>query len=375
MYDPLVVDTFITIYPELTRALDHLEPQKDSLSAITRGLSPSSKPNSPQVRLDEINASTEEMLVLYELARGLSGRIRFADAADIIAKHLRRLVPASTCVFFLYDEQNDDIVVRSASGEHAAHFSDLRIPRGQRLSGWVAANRLSVLNSDPVLDLGEAARSMRPPLRSCLSTPLISGSDLVGVLTAYSTLREGFTENHQRILEAVAGQVGHTLRDSMFLERQESERLQPHVSAPPDFKQVENVIASELGTQAFHEGFALIHLDIRSGGRGNVTTDAIALPVLEAVRKELRPADMLFRSGDRTLLALLPSTDTPLAMELAGRIRDRLRTLGSLAGPGISVVVGVAAAPADGMGLSHLIETANRRATTVEVGNRPPSVH
>ena len=28
---------------------------------------------------------------------------------------------------------------------------------GQRLSGWVAANRQTILNSDPMLDLGEIA--------------------------------------------------------------------------------------------------------------------------------------------------------------------------------------------------------------------------
>ena len=42
------------------------------------------------------------MLVLYELARGLTGRLELSDAADIISKHLRRIVPASTCVFFVY---------------------------------------------------------------------------------------------------------------------------------------------------------------------------------------------------------------------------------------------------------------------------------
>ena len=117
--------------------------------------------------LSDIAASTEEMLVLYDLAQGLVGRINLQDAAELISKHLRRIVPACTCVFFLYDVDKDELVASHASGDNAAHFSDLRIPRGQRLTGWVAANKQSIVNSDPVLDIGEAVRYFKPRLRSC----------------------------------------------------------------------------------------------------------------------------------------------------------------------------------------------------------------
>src|SRR5687768_16272871 len=67
MYDPLIVDTFVSIYPELAvSAQEHTGPEKDGLSAITRGLAHKLATSNSRVRLDEINASTEEMLVLYE---------------------------------------------------------------------------------------------------------------------------------------------------------------------------------------------------------------------------------------------------------------------------------------------------------------------
>jgi putative nucleotidyltransferase with HDIG domain len=167
MYDPLVVDTFLRFYQQLA-----VEASTDSgvadVDFISRAGLPISRSSlgTPPEGLHNIAASTEEMLVLYELAQGLTGRLQFADAADIIAKHLRRIVPASTCVFFLYDLERDELVASHASGDNAPHFAGLRIPRGQRLTGWVAANRQSILNSDPVLDLGEAVRQLRPPLRS-----------------------------------------------------------------------------------------------------------------------------------------------------------------------------------------------------------------
>ena len=172
MYDPLVVDTFIRVHTELAAEASDAPAATGGLSAITRGTSSSGEADSStDSRLNEISASTEEMLALYQLAQGLTAHLDVADAAELIAKHLRRVVPASTAVFYIYDSTSDELYVAHAAGEGASHFAGLRIPRGQRLTGWVAANRQSIVNSDPVLDLGDAARSLRPPLRSCLSAP------------------------------------------------------------------------------------------------------------------------------------------------------------------------------------------------------------
>ena len=100
------------------------------------------------------------MLTLFDLARSLTASMGVQDGTDLIAKHLRRLVPSSACVFYIYDVDADELVAMHASGEHAAHIKGLRVPIGQRLSGWVAANRQTIRNSDPVLDLGESARAM-----------------------------------------------------------------------------------------------------------------------------------------------------------------------------------------------------------------------
>src|SRR5688500_148394 len=126
MYDPLVVDTFAQVYKEIAPLDEEMSsPTGGGLSAITRGaLQQTEGSLSSNSRLDDISASTEEMLLLYELARSLSGRLDIADAADVISKHLRRLVPATTCVFFLYDPDADELAVAHAAGDNASHFSD-----------------------------------------------------------------------------------------------------------------------------------------------------------------------------------------------------------------------------------------------------------
>ena len=65
-------------------------------------------------------------------------------------------------LLYIYDPGADELRAAYVAGEGAGDVLGIRIPRGQRLSGWVAANKQTISGSDPVLDLGDVARAMRP---------------------------------------------------------------------------------------------------------------------------------------------------------------------------------------------------------------------
>jgi len=243
MYDPLIVDAFIAVYKDIApEDEDHSTPSNARSLWATKFAKTEFNPSG--ARLEDIAASTEETLALYDLAKALSGDLTLADVANVIASHTRRIVPASTAAFYSYDEDSDELVCAHATGESSEFFLGLRIARGQRLTGWVAANERTIVNSDPVLDLGEVARSVRPRLRSCLSTPLISGHRLLGVLTLYSTQQEAFDENHRRIIEAVARQVADRVAHVLKLGRTEA---MDALGGLPNRQQLQRFLRSELG--------------------------------------------------------------------------------------------------------------------------------
>ena len=166
---------------------------------------------------ENIAAGSDEMLTLFDLAHVLAEHSSLTDAADAIATRIRRLVPFVLAVFFTYDDATDELVAKQAVGQGALLVRDLRISLGQRLSGWVAANRQTIMNSDAMLDLGEITKSVNPRLRTCLSTPLMANDQLIGVLTLYSSTPEGFTEDHRRLLE-----TGGELHRAWFARRPET---------------------------------------------------------------------------------------------------------------------------------------------------------
>lgn len=379
MYDPLIVNTFVNVHEEIAPDSVTAGPPRHALNEIT-----SSAHNvtaaAGSTRLDEIAASADEMLTLYDLARTLAGQASTGDTGDIIARHLRRLIPFSLCAFYLYDAAADELEVKHAMGDPASVVKGLRVPLGQRLSGWVAANRQTILNSDPSLDLGEVARCVTPRLRSCLSTPLLAEEALVGVLTLYSSTHDGFSEDHRRIVEVVARQIGHTFRSALEFD---SSGRRDFLTGLPSLKHLEQLVDS--ATAGSLARVSLLLIDVvglkqinASHGRG--AGDEVLRHTVKQARAALRVADILFRSGGDEFVALLNDTGPDTATEVAARIRDnvrhhRVQQLGEMIQ--VDATVTAVSAPVDGHSLRDLMAVAHRRLAPLneDHDHSGPSVH
>jgi len=379
MYDPLVVDTFLEVHAQGEMQI-HQPLSNFSLGAIGDFQAAANELTSPpQNPLEDITSSGEEMLALFELARGLSGPMTPSDAADVVLKHLRRIVPSSLSAFYVNDVDADELVCAYALGEHTGVIAGLRISLGQRLTGWVGANRQTIRNSDPVLDLGESARSMVPRPRSCLSTPVVVGDALIGVISIYSSTRDAFSEEHQRIAEAVARQVGPVLKQALSSDTSGSQPAVDQLTSLPGLEQL-NRFAPATGALSM----SLIYVDVNgfemintSYGR-QVGRDALN-HVVACIRRHVRSADVVFRLGPDEFVVVLVDADKVLAAAVAARIRQQIESqaIGTSIRLYVRVTIGVAAAPDDGKGVETLIAAARLRTgrRPDEFGRSPGAVH
>jgi GAF domain-containing protein len=200
MYDPLVVDTFVRVYPDIA-------PESSAFPATLRGIG--AGPTDTRRDADRKSIHIEGGK-LTELESALRGHRTSLEIADIVSRHIRRLVPFSLSILYSYDVRTDELVAEHVTGEASHLVTNLRISRGERLSGWVAANRQTILNSDPMLDLGEVSAQTTPPLRNAVSVPLVAENELLGVLALYSAT-EGFTDAHRQIVETAAQLAANSL--------------------------------------------------------------------------------------------------------------------------------------------------------------------
>jgi putative nucleotidyltransferase with HDIG domain len=202
MYDPLVVDTFIAAYPEIAdlaqaagqQARSLLDPHETTVAMPAIG------------PLEEIRASAADNNALSLARQGVLEARSTIDAMNTLSQCIRQLTPSAVCTYFQYMPAADELVCVYASGDDHRALVGLTIKPGERVTGWVAANRKAISNSDATLDLGESATLVRPQPRSTISAPVLLGSDrdLHGVLTGYSSRVDPFSHRHVYAFEQLA---------------------------------------------------------------------------------------------------------------------------------------------------------------------------
>ena len=367
LYDPLIVDTFVRVHADIRDEIPVSRLPRQTLNEITGSMQPPST-SQPATKLEDIATSAHELLTLYEVAGALAGQASVNDTADVITNHLRRLVPFTQSVLYLYDGSKDELEAKHAVGDASTALKGLRIPMGQRISGWVAVNRKTALNSDPALDLEDIARSLNPRLRSCLSTPLTHGNELVGVISLYSNTADAFDDDDRRVVEIVAQHIGYTFKCAVDFD---AASKRDSLTGLPNLQQLERVmeaITSDglgVGSQT-----ALVFIDVigfreLNSIHGRQAGDEVLKHVVKYSRTALRVADILFRYGGDEFVALLNRTDLSVALPLAETLRHNIVEHKLMLRDGTVVEVRTdvvcVCSPSDGTSLRELVNCARAR--------------
>ena len=191
MHDPRVVDAFLELHSTAApEAVSNPLPP-----AITVPITPVQPPAAERELLD--------LQAVSDLGRTLAYTSSAEQLGNHLWNHMRARIPASTFVLFAYDQAGDALVAIHETGAEANSLRDSRLAMGERLSGWVAATRQPIVNSDARLDLDEALRD-RSALRSALAVPVEADGRIVGVLSFYALQAGAFDETHQRLAQAAA---------------------------------------------------------------------------------------------------------------------------------------------------------------------------
>jgi len=149
--------------------------------------------------------------ILYEI----SGLIRSGEKlTDKFLKALEMVKGAVGCdsaSLFVYNEQKGILEEVATVGTRVDLIESTEFEMGAGLSAWVAKQRDSVL-------LPDIHKNRRDGFRSFISTPLIVGDKLTGVINVGHKHPNFFNEKHQQFLEIIAGELANTIEKSKFEE-------------------------------------------------------------------------------------------------------------------------------------------------------------
>lgn len=194
MYDPWVVETFERVH-------EMLDARECSVEA-------SAQARVESAAIDLRHAPVEPRSQLRNRSRNLESAVAsdndIALECEALLIRVRPLIPVQVIVFYRYDALGDVLVAHQIAGADV-RVSGTRVAVGDRLSGWVAANRQAIVNSDAALDLGTVASEVTPPLSHCMALPVVGCGALVGVLTLYAS--QQFSSEHERLCRSMIQEV------------------------------------------------------------------------------------------------------------------------------------------------------------------------
>lgn len=175
--------------------------------------------------------SAAELTSLNELSRQLlRSQLSIDDLMELIYWQVGQIVPASLFQLGLFDGDAYQIKIWVRDSQR---LSETVFPDGGQkgIIGWVRRTGQAILVHDY-----EEERETLPafpefdqadPPRSGLFVPLIAGQSTIGVVAVQSRRPRHFTEEHLRLLTALANQVAWAIRNNQLYEnaRSRAERL------------------------------------------------------------------------------------------------------------------------------------------------------
>lgn len=338
MYDPLVVDTFLSLYKRTRTTYD------GSL-AVPVG---SAKSESSFPRLAAITASAGESRAMYRLIQRLAAQHSLEGALSDVAEELSALIPATVLAVYTPVSDGSELEATQVTGSHSGILHGRRVRVGERIVGWSASSGRSILNADPAGELGELAREDSLNLRSCLTVPFAFDGQLIAVIAAFSATENGFRSEDQRIVEAVIRHIGPIVQ-----------RLRPR-------------LADTQSSASFGEPLELTPvamLACRCTPKTPAGTETVGM-ALGVLRRHL---------GNNALTQIINGNDIFVGVGLqeietlhdtADRVRSTLASAGLIEKPHH---VAYAVTPRDGTSLEHLIYACRQRLSPKL--ERPPLVH
>ncbi|MDP1569170.1 MAG: HD domain-containing protein [Vicinamibacterales bacterium] len=308
MYDPLIVDTFISALPRLTASLAVIEPSPETIQAIARLNAPRVEPVEAATGNDGL--AHADVLPLFSLLESLPRGFDPNALALLLLSRVSRFAPLDGCVVFLVGPSNADVVAAGVAGAVPLSFCGTVIPFGGRIAGWAAATRSAVRNSDPVLDFGPLVGSFA----SAMAIPLHNSDTVVGVLTFYSNSDTAYSADHQRFAELLAAQVAE-LYGSKQTDSREVPAEPPTPDQWPGWLELDRVLAFDHNSISKWSPLSLISID------ADGVSPLICSAVGDHARQAVRLGDLAFRLADTEFLLLLPKSSP----ETAAAVSDRLR--------------------------------------------------
>jgi diguanylate cyclase (GGDEF)-like protein/putative nucleotidyltransferase with HDIG domain len=376
IYDPQLLEMFIANIAELET--DALEASKNAPQLSFRKFphelaQPAAGPGAASGEGDLQTGMMGELISLQEFSHSLGRNLDLEDLLMNLERRIGRLLPFTTCLFYLHNGDHTLRVARS-TGKFAEPLRGFSVAIGKGISGWVAAYRQPMINASPGLEFGDLD-ARYGCLNDALVVPLMAGNHCLGTISLFADAPRSYSPAHLHLLhffaDLTAPLIGETQQRLAKVQDRDLADTATHLPRAPYLALIgPPAIAASAASGSPLSALCLDFDNLSDLGAlyGFDACDFILRQIAQRLRAQLREGDTLVRYGYQAFIVLLPAARKDQALILADYLIKTLRTAPDPAFSGwqsrLNCLAGAASYPEDGLTILELIQCAQQAAAT-----------
>ncbi len=370
IYAPALIKLFVENVEELEKAAvleasNLTEPSfRKYFESVNRSLSAADDSAPALLYSKDVPA---DLILLAEFCNTIKGHLDIEDVFPLFAGRMKRMLPFTTCAFYLKDS-SDSLRAAYASGLFSEQVQRNILSIGKGISGWVAAYKRPMINAGPALDFVDPQGDLGS-FSDALVVPIIYEDETLGTISLYARDAATYSQQELDILQAIASLLGPLISESAKFEIPSAEKILDPTTRLHRVSYLTTVSPQMIAFAEKNKApVSLIYLEVRNLSQiiriyGSNSANLVLKRIADCIKPELRATDILVRFGHQGFVAFLPGVRDEQAMHCAQRLKNQIKTLGSLVS-GQSLALdcrtGIASYPRDGITIFALLQSAQK---------------
>jgi signal transduction histidine kinase len=162
--------------------------------------------------------------LLTQISAALSTSLDLDQTLRDTLERLNATIAFDAATLFLLDDGQRELKVKAAIGVPVSLAELTSFKVGEGVVGWVVQHATTALIANSAVDARYMSTGPARQARTVLAAPLRTAAGVLGALVLVRSAAEPFGPDHQRLVEAVAGQAAVAIEHSRLFETERASR-------------------------------------------------------------------------------------------------------------------------------------------------------
>ena len=310
----------------------------------------------------------ERLSTLYKTSCALSGSmLQINDVLQIAADTALILGNTPCCAVLLLDQDGDHFQLAAFKGLEGSSINEFDLSFSNSMAGsCLRSGKTEMLGDGTREPYGMPRATGGSAFRTVIAVPLIHQGRPLGVLEVFSTDPRAFHREQVELLDSLAQQVANALNVALTHQSAAQMTAMDVHTGLYNRLHFEDALRKEVERSGRHNHeLGLVLVDIDHLGQinehlGQDKGDDAIRHVAATVKGALRDIDVACRYGGEELAVILPETPRDHVLEVAERLRQKVREATAPGVGTITVSIGASAYPAIADNAEELLKGAEQ---------------